>query len=83
MSTVLRAGKRRCDAVCHNATKEQCGCICGGKYHGSNVHESKAAAKEEVKQLLRDKAVKQVEAAFVRAEQEPTFDFYGDQQLPS
>lgn len=82
MSTVLRAGKRRCDAVCHNAIKEHCSCICSGKYHGSNVQPNKAEAKEEVKQLLRDKAIKQVEESFARAEQQPAFDFYGD-QLPS
>jgi hypothetical protein len=82
MSTVLKAGKRRCDAVCHDAKGTECGCICGGRYHGSNVQPSKAAAQEEVKQLLRDKAIKQVEESFARAEQQPAFDFYGD-QLPS
>jgi len=24
----------RCDAKCHNATKPECKCICGGKNHG-------------------------------------------------
>jgi len=46
------------------------------------VQPNKAEAKEEVKQLLRDKAIKQVEESFARAEQQPAFDFYGD-QLPS
>ena len=37
MATVLKMGKRRCDAVCHNATKEHCTCICDGKYHGAKI----------------------------------------------
>lgn len=76
MSTVLKQGRRRCDAVCHTAQHEKCGCICNGKYHGSSVSPEKAAAAEEVKQLLRDKAIKQVEESFARAEQEPMFDFW-------
>ncbi len=76
MSTVLRAGKRRCDAVCHNALGEKCGCICQGKFHGSSVLPSKAEAAAEVKKILRDKAIKQVEESFARAEQEPMFDFW-------
>jgi len=24
----------RCDAKCHNATKPDCRCICGGAFHG-------------------------------------------------
>lgn len=35
MSTVLREGNRRCDAVCHHAAGSVCGCICKGKFHGS------------------------------------------------
>lgn len=35
MSTLLKDGKRRCDGVCHFAVGKKCGCICGGKYHGS------------------------------------------------
>jgi len=27
-------GVRRCDATCHNATKPDCVCICGGLFHG-------------------------------------------------
>lgn len=25
---------RRCDATCHEAKGDECGCICGGKLHG-------------------------------------------------
>lgn len=39
MSTLMTAEnpgrwKRRCDATCHDATKPDCSCICGGMYHG-------------------------------------------------
>jgi hypothetical protein len=43
MTTIMREsfgkgglGKsRRCDATCHNARQPHCGCICGGRYHGT------------------------------------------------
>jgi hypothetical protein len=25
---------RRCDSKCHDAKREPCDCICGGRYHG-------------------------------------------------
>lgn len=39
MATVMKWGnsegtKGRCDAKCHNATKPDCDCMCGGRYHG-------------------------------------------------
>ena len=37
MSVILREGKRRCDAVCHDAVGSKCTCICAGKYHGSAI----------------------------------------------
>lgn len=37
MATVLKIGKRRCDAICHNATKGHCTCICAGRYHGAKI----------------------------------------------
>ena len=80
MSTVLRAGNRRCDAVCHNALGEKCGCICQSKFHGSSVLPSKAEAAAEVKKILRDRAVKQVEESFERASQQPEFNFYAPQE---
>jgi len=43
------------------------------------VQPSKADAKEEVRQILRAKAIKQVEESFAKAEQQPAFDFFGDQ----
>ena len=39
MTTVLSVGnsegERRCDARCHDAAKGECGCVCGGRYHGA------------------------------------------------
>lgn len=35
----------RCDAKCHEATKPDCDCICGGRLHGSG---SSAAAIEQL-----------------------------------
>lgn len=37
MATVMSQGRRRCDAVCHNAAGTDCKCICLGKYHGSHL----------------------------------------------
>lgn len=51
MSTIMSSGTRRCDAVCHRATKDKCGCICGGKYHGSAVRQP--AALEEAKETAQ------------------------------
>lgn len=35
MSTLLTLGSRRCDLTCHGATGDrECGCVCGGAYHG-------------------------------------------------
>ena len=76
MSTVLRSGNRRCDAVCHQALGEKCGCICQGKFHGCAVSPAKLEALAEVKKILKDKAVKQVEEAF--ESQQPTFDYHSE-----
>lgn len=34
MTTLVRAGRFRCDATCHNAGGKRCACICGGRLHG-------------------------------------------------
>lgn len=34
MTTLVRAGRHRCDATCHNAGGRACRCICGGVLHG-------------------------------------------------
>lgn len=34
MTTLVRAGRFRCDATCHNARGKRCACICGGRLHG-------------------------------------------------
>lgn len=35
MTTLLLAGKRRCDARCHEARGKACVCVCDGHYHGA------------------------------------------------
>lgn len=42
MSTVMSWGdnngtRGRCDDKCHSATKPDCQCMCGGRYHGANL----------------------------------------------
>jgi len=45
LGTTTAAGKRRfCDARCHNSTKRNCGCICGGLLHGKGEHYAKLNA---------------------------------------
>lgn len=41
MPTVMKQGNRRCDAICHDARKEKCTCICGGKNHGKGFEQAK------------------------------------------
>lgn len=38
---------RRCDATCHKARKPECGCICGGKYHGKGSSDAAQEALTE------------------------------------
>jgi hypothetical protein len=56
MATIMTQGNRRCDATCHTATKDKCGCICGGKYHGAKgaalyASDGPLAAEPSVNQL--------------------------------
>lgn len=41
MTTIMSIGNsegtRRCDARCHDATSQECDCICGGRYHGKGT----------------------------------------------
>jgi hypothetical protein len=76
MSTVLKAGARRCDAVCHNASGTKCGCICQGKYHGCNVQTSKTEVKEEVRQIVLSKIVARIEEGLDRIANQPELDYY-------
>lgn len=32
---------RRCDALCHQAKRENCHCWCGGRYHGCGPDEAR------------------------------------------
>lgn len=61
MATILSQGTRRCDAVCHKATHTKCGCICGGKYHGSAIGNPQlldaAKANRTAVQLLTDESI--------------------------
>ncbi len=50
---------RRCDATCHKATKPECACICGGRYHGRGS--SEAAQEQLTKDWLGDDWKDQVE----------------------
>jgi len=38
----------RCDANCHEARREQCTCICGGRNHGAGLH----AAQQNTERLV-------------------------------
>lgn len=46
--------RRRCDATCHNATHQDCACICGGRYHGAakNVQVMAALIREDTNRML-------------------------------
>jgi hypothetical protein len=61
MSTILKTGRRRCDAVCHTAHGSKCGCICGGKFHGASVTVSKAAERAEIEDIVLTKAMQAAE----------------------
>ena len=37
MAILLRDGRRVCGKQCHTAQGEKCRCLCGGRYHGSEV----------------------------------------------
>ena len=58
MSTILKSGKRRCDAICHSAKGIKCGCICGGKFHGAAVTASKTAERAEIEDIVLTKAMR-------------------------
>ena len=61
MSTILKTGKRRCDAVCHNARGIKCGCLCGGKFHGAVVTASKTAERAEIEDIVLTKAMQRIQ----------------------
>ena len=58
MSTILKSGKRRCDAVCHTAHGSKCGCVCNGKFHGAAVNRSKSAERAEIEEVVLAGALK-------------------------
>jgi hypothetical protein len=60
MSTILKQGKRRCDAVCHRAKGTSCGCICGGKFHGATVTASKTAERAEIEDIVLTQAMQSI-----------------------
>ena len=56
--------KGRCDAKCHNATKDDCDCMCGGRYHGANnkpggLEKAVQEHSEEVFEAAKRKAAEQ------------------------
>jgi len=42
---------RACSATCHNAVKDKCSCICGGKYHGGKTVPRNEQLREEQDRL--------------------------------
>jgi hypothetical protein len=60
MSTILKSGKRRCDAVCHTAHGSKCGCVCNGKFHGAAVNRSKTAERAEIEDIVLTQAMQSI-----------------------
>jgi hypothetical protein len=73
MSTILKSGKRRCDAVCHSAKGVKCGCICCGKFHGASINVSKTAERAELEDIVLTKAMKAVAELSDNNDQQPSF----------
>ena len=59
MSTYFKAGHsiRSCNAICYDATKEECNCICGGINHGKGfekAHQNVAEAHKTFMEAFKD-----------------------------
>lgn len=44
----------RCDANCYDATSDVCTCICGGRNHGSGLHQAIAQTKQWAHDLIAE-----------------------------
>jgi hypothetical protein len=47
-------GERRCTAACHEATGQNCACVCGGRFHGAARRSGgvEAVQREAAKRLV-------------------------------
>ena len=80
MATILKTGKRRCDAVCHTAKGSKCGCICGGKFHGAVVTVSKTTERAEIEEIVLTRAV-QARAAVITENASDQPSLFTDEDL--
>jgi len=54
--------KGRCDARCHNAKRQKCECICGGRNHGVGLKQAAKNTKDMLKILDQDRCRVNTEA---------------------
>lgn len=72
-------GKRRCDAVCHNAYGVKCTCICGGKFHGACVIRTNGDERQERENIVLAKTKRTVPPSDTPTENQPAI--FGDENV--